>query len=111
MMDWPALLCIGKKVDMVAIVRERNEFVKSRIEVRGNAASKARRRKFFFFRPLDKSNICGRQYRTKDQQYCIFWHYFEHTQDLASLAKSSVESIREDRESLYQKILASRLKR
>ncbi|CAD6580474.1 MAG: hypothetical protein ASARMPREDX12_009578 [Alectoria sarmentosa] len=59
------------------------------------------------FNPPCECNICLRQYRTKDDQGYIMWHYLKHTNDPASLAQSYVKSIREDREFLYQKILTS----
>lgn len=61
----------------------------------------------FSFQPPCECNICLRQYRTKDEQNCIVWHYLEHTKDPASVAQSYAQAIREDREFLYQKLLAS----
>ncbi|KAL9135008.1 MAG: hypothetical protein Q9175_003806 [Cornicularia normoerica] len=59
------------------------------------------------FQPPCECEICLRQYRTKDEQNCILWHYPEHTEDPASQAQSYSKSIREDREFLYHKILSS----
>ena len=61
----------------------------------------------FSFQPPCECNICLRQYRIKDDQNIIPWHYLEHTKDPAFVAQSYAQAIREDREFLYHKILAS----
>lgn len=59
------------------------------------------------FQPPCECEICLRQYRTKDQQDCIHWHYLEHVDNPADLAQSFARSIKEDRELLYRTITAS----
>ena len=59
------------------------------------------------FQPPCKCEICLRQYRTKDEQKGIPGPYEGQTEDPASLAASYVNSIREDREFLHQRIIAS----
>ena len=68
------------------------------------AEYKRGRRELLFQPPCD-CNICLRQYRTKDEQECMLWFYTGHTEDPASLAQSYANSIREDRDFLYQKVL------
>ena len=59
------------------------------------------------FQPLCECKICLQQYRTKEEQNCVVWFYLGHAEDPASLAQSLVKSIEEDRNFLYQNILAS----
>lgn len=59
------------------------------------------------FQPPCECRICRQQYRTKDEQNCIHWYYFGHVTDPASLAKSYIHSIEEDRKYLYQGIIRS----
>ena len=61
----------------------------------------------FLFQPPCECSICLRQYRTKDQQECIYWHYLKHAQNPANLAQSLARSIKEDREFLFEKIISS----
>ena len=59
------------------------------------------------FQPPCECNICLRQYRTKDDQNIIVWYYIGEVKDPRSRARSYVESIKEDREFLFQKIVTS----
>ena len=59
------------------------------------------------FQPPCECSICLRQYRTKDQQECIYWRYLGRVDDPASLARSLARSIKEDREFLFEKIISS----
>lgn len=61
----------------------------------------------FLFQPPCECEICLRQYRTKDQQDLIHWHYLEHVDNPADLAQFFARSIEEDRELLYRTIKAS----
>ena len=61
----------------------------------------------FLFQPPCECSICRRQYRTKDEQEYIYWHYLEHADDPADLARSFLRSIQEDREFLFEKISSS----
>lgn len=59
------------------------------------------------FQPPCECKICLQQYRTKEEQNCLVWFYRGHAEDPASLAQSLIKSIEEDRNFLYQNILAS----
>lgn len=59
------------------------------------------------FQPPCNCSLCRRQYRTKDEQECLLWHYLGQTKDPAILAQCYARSIKEDRGFLYQKISAS----
>ena len=59
------------------------------------------------FQPPCDCRICLRQYSTKKDQNYIYWYYFGHTEDPASLAQSYAKAIKQDRDFLYQKILES----
>ena len=61
----------------------------------------------FLFQPPCECSICLRQYRTKDQQEYIFWHYLGHVDNPANLTQSFAKSIKEDRQFLFEKILSS----
>ena len=61
----------------------------------------------FLFQPPCECQICLHQYRTKDQQDLIHWHYVGHLKDPAQLAQSYIKSINENREFLYRKICTS----
>ena len=61
----------------------------------------------FLFQPPCECDICLRQYRTKDQQELIHWHYLKHIDNPASLAESYARTIKEDRLFLFEKIIAS----
>ena len=64
-------------------------------------------RRDLLFQPPCECKICLRQYSNKDDQNYIYWHYFGHTEDPASLAQSYAKAIKQDRDFLYQKILES----
>ena len=64
-------------------------------------------RRDLLFQPPCECKICHRQYNTKDDQNYVYWHYFGHTEDPASLAQSFAKAIKQDRDFLYHKILES----
>lgn len=70
------------------------------------AKYKAMCRDLLFQAPCE-CKICLRQYRTKDEQECILWHYMGRVGDPASLAQSYANSIEIDREYLYHGIIRS----
>lgn len=61
----------------------------------------------FQFQPPCECQTCLYQYRTKDQQDVVHWHYVGHVEDPAQLAQFYTKSINQSRDFLCQKISTS----